>query len=116
MTRPVPLMYVRKIPVAFEEESTSVFVKEEFEAPIEGLIVDAHLLAQLQKTQTSFGKHLYRPITLEIESGETYTGSVEQLTEEMAFLKVEEGDTVQSIPLHQITDIIWRGTSLIEKN
>lgn len=112
MTRPVPLMYVRKVPVAFEEESTSIFIKEEMDQ--EGILaVRPDVLEQLAKTQTPFGKHLYNPITIVIENGEMYTGSIEQVDDEIAVIKLEDTEQLQSIPLIQIMNMIWRGKTLL---
>ena len=115
MTRPVPLMYVRKVPVVYEEASTSIFVKESEADFMDDAVISPIVVEVLQKTQTPFGKHLYRPLVIETKNGETYSGSVEQVEEHFANVKVEETDSLQSIPLEQITNIIWRGTSLLEK-
>lgn len=112
MTRPVPLMYVRNIPVVFEEESTSIFVKED-DVAHEELVINDEVLTELAKTQTPFGKHLYAPITIVTENEEQYTGSVMRLEEEVAVMKLDDTDQVKSIPFTQITNIIWRGKSLL---
>lgn len=131
--RPVPLMFINSPSVISRiriqsEESTSIFVKhdsieKEEELPVEiteeNSSEEKHILPsiekQLNKIQSPFGRHLYRPVELQLNDEQTFIGDIESIEDENVFLKVEENEKVIPIQMANIIDILWRGKSIPEK-
>lgn len=125
MSRPVPLMFVSgppvyiAVPVA-DEESTSVFVKDEDETTelvgvplVEVKEVDPLIIAKLRRIRTSFGQQIYRPLTFYLEEDEEISGNVASFEENTIVIEVDgDEDTIVAIELNAIQDIKWRGKSL----
>ena len=125
MSLPVPLMFVSGPPVYIavpfaDEESTSVFVKDEDEiialvdVPlIEIKEVDPVIIAKLRRIRTSFGQQIYRPLTFYLEEDEEISGNVASLEDNTIVIEVNgDVDTIVAIELNTIKDIKWRGKSL----
>mgnify|MGYP006865367201 CR=1 FL=1 len=121
MTRPVPLMFVQRVPTVssfLAEESTSIFVgKEQVEENEKATlpVIKTSVQNQLKKIQTPFGKHLYNPLTFQLQDGTEVFGSIYSISEREVTLVLEENQESQEILLHQIEDIIWRGAPLKEQ-
>lgn len=127
MSRPVPLMFVSGPPVythvpLMEEESTSVFVKEEeplkmVDVPIdliERKEVDPSILAKVQKLQTPIGQKVYNKLTF-ILGDEEITGNVAKVDGDTMVIEVNgDEDKIVAIELNELQNIIWRGKSLPE--
>ena len=125
MSRPVPLMFVSgppvyiAVPVA-DEESTSVFVKDEDETTelvgvplVEVKEVDPLIIAKLRRIRTSFGQQIYRPLTFYLEEDEEISGNVASFEDNTIVIEVDgDEDTIVAIELNAIQDIKWRGKSL----
>lgn len=125
MSRPVPLMFVSgppvyiAVPVA-DEESTSVFVKDEDETTelvgvplVEVKEIDPLIIAKLRRIRTSFGQQIYRPLTFYLEEDEEISGNVASFEDNTIVIEVDgDEDTIVAIELNTIQDIKWRGKSL----
>ena len=125
MSRPVPLMFVSgppvyiAVPVA-DEESTSVFVKDEDETTelvgvplVEVKEIDPLIIAKLRRIRTSFGQQIYRPLTFYLEEDEEVSGNVASFEDNTIVIEVNgDEDTIVAIELNTIQDIKWRGKSL----
>ena len=125
MSRPVPLMFVSGPPVYIavpivDEESTSVFVKDEDEtiALVKASLneekeVDPIIIAKLHRIRTSFGQQIYRPLTFYLEEDEEIRGNVASFDDNTIVIEVNgDEDTIVSIEIKAIRDIKWRGKSL----
>ena len=125
MSRPVPLMFVSGPPVYIavpivDEESTSVFVKDEDEtiALVKASLneekeVDPIIIAKLHRIRTSFGQQIYRPLTFYLEEDEEIHGNVASFDDNTIVIEVNgDEDTIVAIEIKAIRDIKWRGKSL----
>lgn len=131
--RPVPLMFINSPSVISRiriqnEESTSIFVKhdsieQEEERPVEMTKENASekkeilpsIEKQLNKIQSPFGRHLYRPVQIQLNDAQTFIGNIENVEDATVFLKVEESEKTIPIQVTDISDILWRGKSIPEK-
>ena len=126
MSRPVPLMFVSGPPVYthvpfVDEESTSMFVKEE-EAelqtvvadPIELKEVDPSILAKVQKVQSPIGQKVYKKLTFVLDDDEVI-GNVAKVDGNTMMIEVDgDKDKIVALELSELRNIIWRGKSLPE--
>ena len=78
-------------------------------------VIKTSVQNQLKKIQTPFGKHLYNPLTFQLQDGTEVFGSIYSISEREVTLVLEENQESQEILLHQIEDIIWRGAPLKEQ-
>lgn len=124
--RPIPLMFIAGPPIRLrvpivDDESTSVFVKEESssnskELAIEVPKINPTIQRKLNKVQTPFGRRVYQPLTFKLNEGEEVFGIIDKIEENVVMIHVNgDEDTIMAVASHDIVDIIWRGKSLPEK-
>lgn len=124
--RPVPLMYIQSPSVILrtpidQEESTSIFVKEDSEDAVKEPTSESKrtlpsVEKQLKKIQSPFGRHLYQPVQVKLADGKEAFGTIEQVEEKQLSLAVSEADNqLITIQHTDILDILWRGKSIPEK-
>lgn len=128
MSRPVPLMFVSGPPVYthvpfVDEESTSMFVKEEETEtesqaitadPVETIEVDPSILAKVQKVQSPIGQKVYKRLTFVLDN-EEIKGNVAEVDGNTMMIKVDgDEDKIVALELNELRNIIWRGKSLPE--
>lgn len=119
-----PLMYIQSPFVILqdlvdEEESTAIFVMEEQEergkeSPIvEHKKVLPSVEKQLKKIQSSFGRHLYQPVSIKLVNDEEKFGTIEQVEKDQLSLVGSELEGQKIIIQNtDIIDILWRGKSI----
>lgn len=129
MSIPVPLMFVNGPPVytrvPIDEESTSIFVKEEealevVDPPIEKEFIiekkeiDPTIVAKVKKLQSPLGKRIYQGLTF-VLAEEEIIGNVGKVEDNTLLIEVNgDEDQLVAIELSELQNIRWRGKSLPE--
>ena len=102
------------------EESTSVFVKENFtqerksEEPIErnGGPVNEVIIKQLQFLEKPFRQKVYQPLLICLKDGRKLPGIASDVQDDSFMLTSEEQQTQEIIQIEDVIEILWRGRSL----
>lgn len=108
-----------QIPI-MDEESTSVFVKEESSTIVEEEITKAPeinpaIMLKLNKVQSPFGRRLYQPLIFKLVDGKEIVGTVESIEENNVYINVDDNEkNVVTVSANEILDLMWRGKSLPE--
>lgn len=126
MTRPVPLMFIKspstsiRYPVEQVESQSELpeeEVPEKFEKPhAEDKEINPSVEEQLKKIQTPFGRHLYQPLEFKLVDDSSVIGTVKEIEGgELTVLVGGNTEKILTVDAHEITDILWRGTSIKEQ-
>ncbi|MFS0574479.1 hypothetical protein AB1K83_02465 [Sporosarcina sp. 179-K 3D1 HS] len=134
-----PLLFIQAPPVYIRitftdeedirelEESTSIFYSRseehseelinkdlEKEALPEEEVIDPSIIRRVMYLASSFPRQIYKPLQF-LLSEQTVTGTIEKIEGNSVFIELEgEDKQVIAIELHEIEDILWRGTSFQE--
>lgn len=122
MSRPVPLMFVNGPPVythvpLTDEESTSMFVREE--KPAKSVLEESEkkevnpvILEKVKKLQSPIGQRVYQQLTFVLDQ-EEIIGNVIQVDEQtLTVVEVDHPEKKTVIELSELKNIIWRGKPL----
>ena len=102
------------------EESTSVFVKENYipEAKNEESIkqndlpLNEVLLKQLQFLEKPFRQELYQPLLICLKDGRKLPGAASDIQSDSFMLTSKELQTQEIIQIEDVQEILWRGRNL----
>ena len=102
------------------EESTSVFVKENYipEAKNEESIeendvpLNEVLLKQLQFLERPFRQELYQPLLICLKDGRELPGVASDIQSDSFMLTSKELQTQEIIQIDDVQEILWRGRNL----
>ena len=102
------------------EESTSVFVKENYisEAKIEESIeendvpLNELLVKQLQFLEKPFRQELYQPLVVCLKDGRKLPGAASDVQRDSFMLISKELQTQEIIQIDDVQEILWRGRNL----
>ncbi|MFJ7668068.1 hypothetical protein ACIQXI_13205 [Lysinibacillus sp. NPDC097195] len=103
------------------DESTSVYVKDQFEdeASTEETVpiqleeqVDDYIIKQLQFLEKPFRQKAYQPLLISLKDGRRLSGTASEMQVDSLLLTSQEFNTQEIIYFEDIKEILWRGRQL----
>jgi len=104
------------------DESTSVYVKDQFEEDEESIEetvpiqieqpVDEYIFKQLQFLEKPFRQKAYQPLLISLKDGRRISGTASDMQIDSLLLTSKEFNTQEIIYFEDITEILWRGRQL----
>ncbi|WP_409368076.1 hypothetical protein [Lysinibacillus sp. 38-6] len=104
------------------DESTSVYVKDQFEEDEESIEetvpipieqeVDEYIFKQLQFLEKPFRQKAYQPLLISLKDGRRISGTASDMQMDSLLLTSKELNTQEIIYFEDIKEILWRGRQL----
>jgi len=104
------------------DESTSVYVKDQFEEDEESIEetvpiqieqpVDEYIFKQLQFLEKPFRQKAYQPLLISLKDGRRISGTASDMQIDSLLLTSKEFNTQEIIYFEDIKEILWRGRQL----
>jgi len=104
------------------DESTSVYVKDQFEEDAESneetvpiqieQQVDEYIIKQLQFLEKPFRQKAYQPLLISLKDGRRISGTASDMQLDSLLVTSKELNTQEIIYFEDIKEILWRGRQL----
>jgi len=104
------------------DESTSVYVKDQFEEDEESIEeavptqleeqVDDYIIKQLEFLEKPFRQKAYQPLLISLKDGRRLSGTASEMQVDSLLLTSKEFNTQEIIYFEDIKEILWRGRQL----
>lgn len=104
------------------DESTSVYVKDQFEEDAESneetvpiqieQQVDEYIIKQLQFLEKPFRQKAYQPLLISLKDGRRISGTASDMQMDSLMVTSKELNTQEIIYFEDIKEILWRGRQL----